>query len=58
LLAKHIIGYFKGFFPDNKIISRTSKIRGTLVFLCPCERERERERKGKRERERTKMRVT
>ncbi len=36
----------------RKITSRTFKIRGTLVFLCPKEREREseRERKSKRER--------
>jgi hypothetical protein len=33
---------------QKKIISRTFKIRGTLVFLCPKEREREREiKKGK-----------
>jgi hypothetical protein len=29
-------------FRQKKIISRTFKIRGTLVFLCPKERERER----------------
>jgi hypothetical protein len=29
--------------PDKKIISRTFKIRGALVFLCPKERGRERE---------------
>jgi hypothetical protein len=34
----------------TKIISRTFKIRGTLVFLCPNERERERERVRERER--------
>ncbi len=39
------------FAPDNKIISRTSKIRGALVFLCPKEREGERERERERERE-------
>jgi hypothetical protein len=39
------------FAPDKKIISRTFKIRGTLVFLCPKEREREKERERKRERE-------
>jgi hypothetical protein len=31
----------------KKIIFRTFKIRGTLVFLCPKEREREGERKSK-----------
>jgi hypothetical protein len=53
------------FFPHTKkILSRTFKIRGTLVFLCLRERERERERKGKKreieregERERTKVRA-
>jgi hypothetical protein len=39
------------FAPDKKIISRTFKSRGALVFLCPKERERERERGGERERE-------
>jgi hypothetical protein len=34
----------------KKILSRTFKISGTLVFLCPKDREREREREGKRER--------
>ncbi len=39
-------------FPQTKkILARTVKIRGTLVFLCPKERERERERERKRERE-------
>jgi hypothetical protein len=38
------------FAPDKKIISRTCKIRGALVFLCPRERER-RERERERERE-------
>jgi hypothetical protein len=28
------------FAPDKKIISRTFKIRGALVFLCPKEEER------------------
>jgi hypothetical protein len=37
------------FAPDKKIIYRTLKIRGALVFLCPKERERERERESKRE---------
>jgi hypothetical protein len=48
LRAKHITG--------QKIISRTFKISGTLVFLCPKKRERESEsKKGKgKERERTK----
>jgi hypothetical protein len=32
------------FAPDKKIISKTFRIRGTLVFLCPKEREIERER--------------
>ncbi len=36
---------------DKKIISRTFKIRGTLVFLCPKERERERESKSESESE-------
>jgi hypothetical protein len=62
------MGHFAGCFsrgPRNaplyvllqtkKIISRTFKIRGTLVFLCPKEREREIERE--RERERTKAQV-
>jgi hypothetical protein len=48
------------FAPHKKILSRTFKIRGTLVFLCLRERERERERararkgkeKGKRKRRR------
>jgi hypothetical protein len=35
----------------KKIISRTFKIRDTLVFLCPKERERERERERGRESE-------
>jgi hypothetical protein len=34
---------------QKKIISRTFKIRGTLVFLCPKERERQRERERERE---------
>jgi hypothetical protein len=38
----------------KKIISRTFKIRGTLVFLCPKERGRERE--SDRERARTRAR--
>ncbi len=35
----------------KKIISRTFKIRGTLVFLCPKERDKDRvrARKGKRQ---------
>jgi hypothetical protein len=41
---------------QKKLISRTFKIRGTLVFLCPKERDRERarerERESKREQER------
>ncbi len=44
------------FAPDKKIISRTLKIRGPLVFLCPKERERERERERDRERERERQR--
>jgi hypothetical protein len=35
----------------RKITSRTFKIRGTLVFLCPKERESERVRERKSERE-------
>ncbi len=31
------------FAPDKKIISRTFKIRGALVFLCPKEGEERRE---------------
>jgi hypothetical protein len=38
------------FAPDKKIISRTFKIRGTLVFLCPEERERARVRERVRAR--------
>jgi hypothetical protein len=38
------------FCPVQKIISRSLKIRGALVFLCPRERERERERARARER--------
>ncbi len=37
---------------SKKIISRTFKIRGALVFLCPDERQRERESERERERER------
>jgi hypothetical protein len=42
------------FAPDKKIISKTFKTRGTLVFLCPKERDREKERarEGEREQER------
>jgi hypothetical protein len=36
------------FAPDKKIISRTFKIRGALVFLCPKEREERREKKEER----------
>jgi hypothetical protein len=32
------------FCPRKKLISRTFKIRGKLIFLCPIERKRERER--------------
>jgi uncharacterized membrane protein len=47
------------FAPDQKIISRTFKIRGALVFLCPKEKREERqemrdERKEKREERREK----
>ncbi len=39
--------------PREKKISRTCKIRGTLVFFCPREREKEMEGgKGERKRER------
>jgi hypothetical protein len=41
---------------QQKIISRTFKIRGTLVFLCPKERERERDRGGERAREKERER--
>jgi hypothetical protein len=42
------------FYPDKKIISRTFKIRGSLVFLCPKEEERRerREERGERREER------
>jgi hypothetical protein len=42
------------FSPRQQIISRTFKIKGTLVFLCPKERERARgqEREGEQEQER------
>jgi hypothetical protein len=44
--AKHIMGHIDKpqemphymFCPTQKIFSRTFKIRGTLVFLCPKER--------------------
>ncbi len=40
------------FAPDQKIISRTFKIRGALVFLCPKEkREERREMRDERKRE-------
>jgi hypothetical protein len=45
------------FAPDKNVISRTFKIRGTLVFLCPREREREREREGKQKGKGEKERV-
>jgi hypothetical protein len=45
-------GGIRKFAPDKKIMSRTFKISGTLVFLCPKERERERKRERERERER------
>jgi hypothetical protein len=50
----------------KKVIFRTFRIRGTLVFLCPKdkeeegregERERGRERRGERERERERKRM-
>ncbi len=36
------------FAPAKKIISRTFKIRGALVFLCPKEKEERREKKEER----------
>jgi hypothetical protein len=36
------------FAPDKKIISRTLKIRGALVFLCPKEGEERRETRDER----------
>jgi hypothetical protein len=71
--VKHMMGHFKGFFeksletphymfcPRQKIISRTFKTRGTLVFLCPWgggERECETNNERKRERERERQRET
>ncbi len=53
--AKHIMGHAPLYVlpQTKKIISRTFKIRGTLVFLCPREIERKRrEREQERERER------
>ncbi len=56
---EHFAGFFEKtqemphymFFPRaKKIISRTFKIRGALVFLCPDERQRERESERERER--------
>ncbi len=47
----------KQFCPrQKKIISRTFKIRGTLVFLCPKERERasKRDRESKSEKDKKK----
>jgi hypothetical protein len=41
ILKVRDIIFFYVFCPKQKIISRTFKIRGTLVFLCPKERERE-----------------
>jgi hypothetical protein len=46
------------FAPDKKIISRTFKIRGALVFLCPKEGEERREKKGERREKRDKRRET
>ncbi len=51
--TKHLIICFA---PDKKKISRTVKIIGALVFLCPKERERERERKQERDRQRERER--
>jgi hypothetical protein len=42
------------FFPRQKIIPCTFRIRGTLVFLCPKEKERGRERERRRKKEREK----
>jgi hypothetical protein len=58
------MGHFAGFFeeaeenpakcpiicfaPDKKIISRTFKIRGALLFLCPKEGEERRETRNER----------
>ncbi len=44
------------FASDIKKISRTYKIRGTLVFLCPRGKKREREQEGERESERERER--
>jgi hypothetical protein len=42
------------FVPDKKITSRTFKIRGALVFLCPKEGEERREKKEERREKRDK----
>jgi hypothetical protein len=44
------------FAPDKKIISRTFKIRGALIFLCPKEKEREREERREKRDERRETR--
>ncbi len=50
---KKSASYIHYFLPQTKkLISRTFKIRGTLVFLCPKERDGDKERDRERERER------